>query len=69
MTIECAVITAYRCNARCKMCDIWKHLTNIYVKFKTDLFEKLPIVLATTFCLLDHNKLKIIRNWILYEIY
>ena len=40
--MECAVITTYRCNARCKMCEIWKHPTKPEEEFNPELLEKLP---------------------------
>ncbi len=41
--MECAVITTYRCNARCKMCEIWKNPTKPEEEFNPELLEKLPI--------------------------
>ncbi len=40
--MEAAVITTYRCNARCHMCNIWKYPTRPEEEFKPDLLEKLP---------------------------
>ncbi len=40
--MEAAVITTYRCNCRCRMCDIWKHPTAIEEEFRPGLLNKLP---------------------------
>ena len=40
--MECAVITTYRCNARCKMCDIWKHPTKPEEEFDPEILKKIP---------------------------
>lgn len=40
--MECAVITTYRCNARCKMCHIWKFPTKISEEFSPRILESLP---------------------------
>ena len=40
--MEAAVITTYRCNCRCRMCDIWKNPTRPEEEFKPDILEKLP---------------------------
>jgi len=40
--MECAVITTYRCNARCQMCEIWKNPTKITDEFSPNILEKLP---------------------------
>lgn len=40
--MECAVVTTYRCNAHCKMCEIWKHPTKPEEEFKPELLYKLP---------------------------
>jgi len=40
--MECAVITTYRCNARCEMCEIWKNPSKPDEEFSPDLLKKLP---------------------------
>ena len=40
--MECAVITTYRCNARCQMCDIWQSPTRRAEEFNPAILEKLP---------------------------
>jgi MoaA/NifB/PqqE/SkfB family radical SAM enzyme len=40
--MECAVITTYRCNARCQMCDIWQHPTKRSEEFTPEILRKLP---------------------------
>lgn len=40
--MECAIITTYRCNARCSMCYSWAHPTKISVEFKPEILEKIP---------------------------
>jgi len=40
--MECAVITTYRCNARCQMCEIWKHPTKPSEEFKPEILDKIP---------------------------
>lgn len=41
--MECAVITTYRCNAKCKMCEIWKHPTRVEEEFKPEILRKIPM--------------------------
>ena len=36
------VITTYRCNARCHMCDIWEHPTRLGEELEPKYYEKLP---------------------------
>ena len=38
----CAVITTYRCNAHCKMCNRHEHQSNANDEFKPELLLKLP---------------------------
>lgn len=45
--MEGCVITTYRCNAKCHMCNVWKHPTSPAEEFKPPLLEKLPHM---TFC-------------------
>jgi MoaA/NifB/PqqE/SkfB family radical SAM enzyme len=40
--MECAVITTYRCNARCQMCNIWQHPTRSLEEFSPEILESLP---------------------------
>ncbi|RLA99213.1 MAG: radical SAM protein [Deltaproteobacteria bacterium] len=40
--LDAAVITTYRCNARCKMCEIWKYPTRPEEEFKPEILWKLP---------------------------
>ena len=40
--MECAIITTYRCNARCGMCDIWKNPSKASEEFKPEILEKIP---------------------------
>jgi len=40
--MECAVITTYRCNARCQMCDVWQSPTLKSEEFNPAILEKIP---------------------------
>jgi len=40
--LEAAVITTYRCNCRCVMCNIWQSPTTPAEEFKPEILEKLP---------------------------
>lgn len=40
--MEAAIITTYRCNCRCRMCNIWKHPTEPEEEFRPEVLEKLP---------------------------
>ncbi|MFH1038800.1 MAG: radical SAM protein [PVC group bacterium] len=40
--MEAAIITTYRCNCRCVMCNIWKHPTRVEEEFKPEILKKLP---------------------------
>lgn len=40
--MECAVITTFRCNAHCKMCNIWQFPTAPREEFCPEILEKLP---------------------------
>ncbi len=40
--VQGSVITTFRCNARCHMCNIWEHPTNPSEEIKPSLMEKLP---------------------------
>jgi len=45
--MEAAVVTTYRCNARCEMCGIWKSPTSAEEEFNPKALNKLP---ALSFC-------------------
>lgn len=38
----CAIITTYRCNAKCKMCNRWQHQSKENDEFEPELILKLP---------------------------
>jgi len=40
--MEAAIITTYRCNAKCQMCNIWKHPSDVREEFKAEILKKLP---------------------------
>ena len=40
--MECAVITTYRCNAKCGMCETWKHPSKALEEFNPEILEKIP---------------------------
>ena len=40
--MECAVITTYRCNAKCRMCHTWKYPSKAVDEFDPQILEKLP---------------------------
>lgn len=40
--MEAAVITTYRCNAKCHMCNVWEYPTSDAEEIKPALLEKLP---------------------------
>jgi len=40
--MESAIITTYRCNAKCDMCHTWKYPTKVSEEFKPVLLETLP---------------------------
>ncbi|MCK5133660.1 MAG: radical SAM protein [Candidatus Sabulitectum sp.] len=40
--MEANIITTYRCNAKCGMCDIWKFPTKPSEEFKPEILKKLP---------------------------
>ncbi len=39
---DVSIITTYRCQMRCKMCNIWKYPTEESKEIKPDVLEKLP---------------------------
>jgi MoaA/NifB/PqqE/SkfB family radical SAM enzyme len=41
--MECSVITTYRCNARCRMCNSWNFPSKSSEEFKPEILEKLPM--------------------------
>ena len=41
--MECAVITTYRCNARCCMCHAWENPSNSADEFDPEILRKLPV--------------------------
>lgn len=40
--LHISIITTYRCNARCGMCNIWKYPTSNEEEFKPEILNKLP---------------------------
>lgn len=40
--VQGSIITTFRCNAKCHMCDIWKYPTKPSEEIKPKLLEKLP---------------------------
>ena len=40
--MESAIITTYRCNARCQMCHTWKYPSKVSDEFEPSLLESLP---------------------------
>ena len=40
--MECAIITTYRCNAKCGMCNIWKNPSKASEEFDPAILEKIP---------------------------
>lgn len=40
--MDAAIITTYRCNAKCKMCNTWKNPSRPSEENTLDIFEKLP---------------------------
>ncbi len=40
--MECAVITTYRCNARCRMCNAWQNPSKPSEEFDPAILEKIP---------------------------
>jgi MoaA/NifB/PqqE/SkfB family radical SAM enzyme len=40
--MECSVITTYRCNARCHMCNSWDFPSKSSEEFKPEILHKLP---------------------------
>jgi len=40
--MECAIITTYRCNAKCGMCNTWKNPSKASQEFDPKILEKIP---------------------------
>ena len=40
--IQASIISTYRCNAKCNMCNIWKHPTNKEEELSPEYYTKLP---------------------------
>ncbi|MBD3413069.1 MAG: radical SAM protein [Candidatus Aminicenantes bacterium] len=40
--VQASLITTYRCNSKCRMCDIWQHPTDPDEEIKPEYYEKLP---------------------------
>lgn len=40
--MECAIITTYRCNARCRMCHAWQNPTRPSEEFDPEILAKIP---------------------------
>ncbi|MEK7679490.1 MAG: radical SAM protein, partial [Deltaproteobacteria bacterium] len=45
--MEAAVITTYRCNAKCHMCNVWQYPTEAKEEIRPEVLKKLP---ALAFC-------------------
>jgi MoaA/NifB/PqqE/SkfB family radical SAM enzyme len=41
-SMECAVITTYRCNARCSMCNAWRNPSLPSEEFDPEILRKIP---------------------------
>lgn len=41
-TMQASIITTFRCNARCNMCNIWQHPTSPREELEPKYLEKLP---------------------------
>ena len=42
INLEAAIITTYRCNCKCVMCNIWQSPTTLSEEFKPEILKKLP---------------------------
>ena len=40
--VQGSLITTFRCNAKCNMCNIWKHQTKPTEEIDPSYYEKLP---------------------------
>lgn len=40
--MECAVITTYRCNARCRMCNAWQNPSRLEEEITPEVIDKIP---------------------------
>lgn len=45
--IHSSIILTYRCNAKCNMCEVWKHPTKPSEEIGLDVIEKLPATFFT----------------------
>ena len=45
--LHASIILTYRCNARCNMCEVWKHPTKPSEEIGLDVMEKLPEMFFT----------------------
>lgn len=41
-TVQCSLITTFRCNAKCNMCNIWKSPTHPDEELSPEFYKKLP---------------------------
>ncbi|MDE6264287.1 MAG: radical SAM protein, partial [Paramuribaculum sp.] len=41
-TVQCSIITTFRCNARCNMCNIWRYPTRPEQEINFEMLKKLP---------------------------
>ena len=41
-TVQGSLITTFRCNAKCNMCNIWKHQTRPLDELDPAFYDKLP---------------------------
>ena len=47
MKLHASLIVTYRCNAKCRMCDVWKFPTKPAEEIGADVIEKLPRMFFT----------------------
>jgi MoaA/NifB/PqqE/SkfB family radical SAM enzyme len=40
--MECAIITTYRCNAKCRMCEAWRNPSAASEEFDPEILRKIP---------------------------
>ncbi|MDD4858069.1 MAG: radical SAM protein [Candidatus Krumholzibacteria bacterium] len=40
--MECAIITTYRCNAKCRMCEVWQNPSKASEEFNPEILRKIP---------------------------
>ena len=41
-TVQGSLITTFRCNAKCNMCNVWKFPTRPEDELSPDFYDKLP---------------------------